>query len=135
MGLASFPLCFDLYTTLWFNNLAVTTDVPPPDVRNTSAHHSSILGTQSSLHACYPLVRYVGCSHGWCRAQDLETYFEVGMWSWGWMEPPLGQLSFFLLCIQFSREQLDKLQYKTYFQTLKDKRADGLCELYPQYHE
>ena len=32
MGLASFPLCFDLYTTLWFNNLAVTTDVPPPDV-------------------------------------------------------------------------------------------------------
>lgn len=66
--------------------------------------------------------------------QDLETYFEVGMWSWGWMEPPLGQLSFFLLTIQFSREQLDKLQYKTYFQTLKDKRADGLCELYPMYH-
>lgn len=32
MGLASFPLCFDLYTTLWFNNLAVTTDVPLPDV-------------------------------------------------------------------------------------------------------
>ena len=20
--------------------------------------------------------------------QELETYFEVGMWSWGWMEPP-----------------------------------------------
>eukprot|EP01047_Picozoa_sp_COSAG01_P047987 COSAG01_NODE_4633_length_4853_cov_6.538332_4_plen_84_part_00 len=20
-------------------------------------------------------------------SQDLETYFEVGMWSWGWMEP------------------------------------------------
>ena len=33
-----------------------------------------------------------------------------------------------------SREQLDKLQYKTYFQTLKDKRAEGLCELYPKYH-
>eukprot|EP01043_Picozoa_sp_COSAG02_P053450 COSAG02_NODE_5902_length_3942_cov_10.008314_2_plen_85_part_00 len=42
MGLASFPLCFDLYTTLWFNNLAVTTDVPPPDVRDASAHHSSV---------------------------------------------------------------------------------------------
>jgi hypothetical protein len=66
--------------------------------------------------------------------QELETYFEVGMWSWGWMEPPLGQLSFFLLCIQFSREQLDKLQYKTYAQMLKDKRANGLCEMYPKYH-
>lgn len=44
LGLASFPLCFDLYTTLWFNNLAVTTDVPTPTVRETAhtpaARHS-----------------------------------------------------------------------------------------------
>ena len=35
--------------------------------------------------------------------QDLETFLEVGSWTWNWMEPPLGQISFFLLCLQFSR--------------------------------
>ena len=33
-------------------------------------------------------------------AKDLETWLEVGSWSWTWMEPPLGQISFFLLCLQ-----------------------------------
>ena len=37
MGLASFPMCFDLYTCLWFNELAVTTDVLPAEVRPASA--------------------------------------------------------------------------------------------------
>ena len=35
--------------------------------------------------------------------EDLETWLEVGSWTWNWMEPPLGQISFFLLCLQFSR--------------------------------
>ena len=35
--------------------------------------------------------------------EDLETWLEVGSWAWNWMEPPLGQISFFLLCLQFSR--------------------------------
>lgn len=35
--------------------------------------------------------------------RDLETWLEVGSWSWNWMEPALGQISFFLLCLQFSR--------------------------------
>ena len=34
---------------------------------------------------------------------DLETWLEVGSWTWNWMEPPLGALSFSLLCLQFSR--------------------------------
>lgn len=38
--------------------------------------------------------------------KDLETWLEVGSWSWGWMEPPLGQLSFFLLCMQLARHQV-----------------------------
>ena len=53
---------------------------------------------------------------------------------WVWAVGRLGQLSFFLLCIQFSREQLDKLQYKTYFQILKENRARGLAEMFPDYH-
>lgn len=35
--------------------------------------------------------------------KDLETFLEVGAWTWSWMEPVLGHVSFFLLCLQFSR--------------------------------
>jgi hypothetical protein len=35
--------------------------------------------------------------------KDLETMLEVGSWSWNWMEPPLGTLSFSLLCLQYAR--------------------------------
>ena len=35
--------------------------------------------------------------------KDLETPLEVGSWSWNWMEPPLGQISFMLLCLQYTR--------------------------------
>jgi hypothetical protein len=29
-----------------------------------------------------------------------------GSWTWSWMEPPLGHISFFLLCLQFARNQV-----------------------------
>ena len=35
--------------------------------------------------------------------KDLETPLEVGSWAWNWMEPPLGQISFVLLCLQYTR--------------------------------
>lgn len=34
---------------------------------------------------------------------DLDTFLEVGAWTWNWMEPVLGTASFVLLCLQFSR--------------------------------
>lgn len=49
------------------------------------------------------------------------------------MEPPLGQISFFLLCLQFSRAQLDNLGIKPYTQRIKRWRAEHLAGLYPQY--
>ena len=36
---------------------------------------------------------------------DADTFLEVGSWSWGWMEPPLGTISFFILCMQYVREK------------------------------
>ena len=36
---------------------------------------------------------------------DYDTLLEVGAWSWNWMEPPLGTISFFLLCMQYVREK------------------------------
>ena len=36
---------------------------------------------------------------------ELDTLLEVGSWTWNWMEPPLGTISFFLLCLQYARDQ------------------------------
>ena len=51
--------------------------------------------------------------------EDLETWLEVGSWTWGWMEPPIGQLSFLLLTIQFAMSELDHLNSKSYSDLLK----------------
>ena len=80
MGLASFPMCFDLYTCLWFNELAVTTDVLPAEVRPASA-------AATLRFLCRSVARMDPLRRAFV-VQELETYFEVGMWSWGWMEPP-----------------------------------------------
>ncbi|KAL7528967.1 hypothetical protein ACHAWF_002786 [Thalassiosira exigua] len=36
-------------------------------------------------------------------ARDLDTPLEVSIWSWNWMEPQLGTMSFVLLCMQYIR--------------------------------
>lgn len=65
--------------------------------------------------------------------KDLETYLEVGSWTWNWMEPVLGTLSFTLLTFQFSRAQLDNLGIKPYTHKVKQWRAERLAEKFPQY--
>ena len=70
----SIPAVFSLQFAKAFNEVAVTTDVPP--------------------------------------ASDLDTMLEVGIWTWNWMEPPLGTISFVLLCLQFARDQKENIGYK-----------------------
>lgn len=65
IGIAAIPMVFHLPTVEWFNEWAVTTDVP--------------------------------------ETRDLETPLEVSIWSWNWMEPPLGTMSFLFLCMQYIR--------------------------------
>lgn len=64
---------------------------------------------------------------------DLETMLEVGSWTWNWMEPPLGTVSFALLCLQFSRSQLQNLGIKPFTNKLKAMRAEKLARSFPQY--
>lgn len=45
------------------------------------------------------------------------------------MEPPLGQISFFLLCMQYARSQLENLGAKPYTAAYKAKRARRLCKV------
>lgn len=66
--------------------------------------------------------------------EDLETPLEVGAWAWNWMEPPLGTISFVLLCLQFGRAQLSNMQKNPYTEWMRKKRARRLRELYPQYN-
>ena len=94
-GVVSLPMCFEINTVMWFNEMYVTSDVP--------------------------------------EAKDLETPLEVGSWAWNWMEPPLGQISFFLLCMQFARNQMQNLDMKPYTEFIKSSRARRLCARYPKY--
>ena len=55
--------------------------------------------------------------------QDLETILEIGSWSWGWMEAPLGQISFFLLCMQFVRSQMFNLNIKPFTELIKNYQS------------
>jgi len=66
--------------------------------------------------------------------EDLETALEVGSWSWNWMEPPLGTISFSLLCLQFARNQMQNLQATPYTEWVKNRRAARLCNQYPKYN-
>mmetsp|Transcript_1523 Transcript_1523/g.1356 ORF Transcript_1523/g.1356 Transcript_1523/m.1356 type:complete len:236 (-) Transcript_1523:48-755(-) len=66
--------------------------------------------------------------------KDLETPLEVGSWAWNWMEPPLGQISFFLLCMQYARSQLQNLGAKPYTQWFLSRRAHRLSREFPKYN-
>lgn len=50
------------------------------------------------------------------------------------MEPPLGTISFVLLCLQFGRAQLSNMQKNPYTEWMRKKRAVRLRGLYPQYN-
>lgn len=65
--------------------------------------------------------------------RDLETMLEVGSWTWNWMEPPLGALSFSLLCLQYARSHLKNLGLHPYTTRLISRRADTLAAAYSQY--
>uniref|UniRef100_A0A7S2MFE8 Uncharacterized protein n=1 Tax=Helicotheca tamesis TaxID=374047 RepID=A0A7S2MFE8_9STRA len=65
--------------------------------------------------------------------QDLETWLEVGSWSWAWMEPVLGQISFVLLTAAFARAQMKNMGFQPYTNFMRERRAAQLVALYPQY--
>jgi len=68
-------------------------------------------------------------------ASDLDTMLEVGTWTWNWMEPPLGTISFFLLCLQYARDQKVNIGYKPWTVYWKERQGAKLAAAYPQYHK
>jgi len=61
------------------------------------------------------------------------TINQVGTWTWSWMEPMIGVASFALLCCQFSRSQIKKINMKTFGEHLLGWRADRLARRFPEY--
>lgn len=64
---------------------------------------------------------------------DEQTVLQVGAWTWSWMEPLIGTASFVLLCCQFSRAQLRKMNMKGYTEHILQYRADRLSQKFPRY--
>lgn len=67
--------------------------------------------------------------------ESLRTWLGVGAFSWQWMEPPLGQLSFMILCLQVARNQLGTIGHKPYGGIIRQWRARKLTRQYPRYDE
>lgn len=65
--------------------------------------------------------------------RDLETPLEVSIWAWSWMEPPLGTMSFMLLCLQFMRGQMLNLGINPYTRWIKAHRGGKIAKAFPQY--
>jgi len=66
---------------------------------------------------------------------DIDTIWEVGNWTWNWMEPPLGVGSFVLLSMQVIRAQMLNMDLKPYTVWVHSYRSSRLAKLYPQYNE
>ena len=66
---------------------------------------------------------------------EMDTILEIGSWTWGWMEPPLGTISFFLLCMQFAREQRIAIGMKPFTERIKEHQGNRLTAAYPMYDE
>jgi hypothetical protein len=73
-----------------------------------------------SAWGCLPLVfdlptaewfntAYVTTEHP--QPEDVETWLEVGAWTWNWMEPLLGTISFQLLALQCTCQMMSHLLF------------------------
>merc|ERR1711879_502112 len=55
------------------------------------------------------------------------TINQVGMWTWAWMEPMIGTASFLLLCCQFMRSNILKLNMKSWLELVESWKANRLA--------
>eukprot|EP00566_Odontella_aurita_P016223 CAMPEP_0113548008 /NCGR_PEP_ID=MMETSP0015_2-20120614/12663_1 /TAXON_ID=2838 /ORGANISM="Odontella" /LENGTH=275 /DNA_ID=CAMNT_0000448607 /DNA_START=129 /DNA_END=959 /DNA_ORIENTATION=+ /assembly_acc=CAM_ASM_000160 len=106
-------------------------------------HKVGLFGAISAGVVSFPLVFHLGTVQAFNEmfvtadvpeAKDIETWLEVGSWSWAWMEPLIGQASFFLLTMQFARAQIQNIGVMPYSDYIRDMRARRLVKLYPNYN-
>jgi len=113
--------------------------------RTVNEHHaqaaSTVVGVASVAIgiASVPLVfsREVACAFNDAfvttpmpGAEDLETPLEVAIWTWGWMEPPIGTISFVFICLQFARGRGIQNPVES---SLRRRREEALLRRYSRY--
>jgi hypothetical protein len=100
---------------------------------------SMLLGVLSTL---FVFVKPTALWYGRCVAnEDLPesveiddmTNFQVGTWTWAWMEPMIGTASFVLICCQFIRISCKPLNMKTYMDLVLSYRAHRIAVKFPKY--
>jgi len=110
----------------------------------TFPYKVGIAMAQISGFASIPLVFHFGVAstfNTYCVTADppemgeADTALEVGAWAWNWMEPPLGTISFFILCVQFAREKRLEIGVKPFTQLARGWQGKRLAEAYPQYDD
>jgi hypothetical protein len=84
------------------------------------------LATAEAFNAAYVTTEHP-------RAEDLETWLEVGAWSWNWMEPWTGTISFQLLAMQFMRMQMLNVGFRPYTGWVIGARQRRLANMHPKY--
>ena len=96
---------------------------------------SRVAPLASSPHPIRPSVPHVPrcllLSNPIC---ETQTTLEVGGWTWNWMEPPLGQMSFFLLTLQFAQNMMGNINSQPHLKMIQN-RADKLHGQFPQYNK
>mmetsp|Transcript_5693 Transcript_5693/g.7856 ORF Transcript_5693/g.7856 Transcript_5693/m.7856 type:complete len:258 (+) Transcript_5693:51-824(+) len=65
--------------------------------------------------------------------EELVNFWQVGSWTWGWMEPYLGTMSFVLLGFQFARAQMEKIAIAPFTERMQEMRATRLSQTFPMY--
>lgn len=66
-------------------------------------------------------------------SSDLDTMFEVGSWTWNWMEPTMGTISFVLIAAQFMKAQMQNIGISSATDKFFNKRSEYLAKQFPQY--
>lgn len=148
-GVGALPMVFDINTAMIFNERFVTMDIPPPSDLDT------VLGKcLEKFVACrvHNLKKrfFLRCQlavHLFCVHFFALQYFyfspcfyfcfppETGAWTWNWMEPLTGTLSFTLLAFQYARQQFLNLGIKPFTQRVLHRRSQFLINAYPQYND
>lgn len=105
LSFASIPLCFHKDTAIWFQQKYVEQG--------------------SEIDEGLEIPDFADLA--------LDTPWKVGAWTWGWMEPPIGTLSFMLLCMALGRVYTHRMQWVPYHKRLLMFRANRLAKHHPNF--
>ena len=122
--------------------LSISSAVKSGQLALKAPYHASIYTALIAGWASLPLVFHYGSASLFNDffvtadppdVGEADTWLEVGSWSWGWMEPPLGTISFFLLCVQFAREQRMSIGGKAMQSMMEEKQALAMSLKFAKY--